>query len=83
MAEKQMLETLDFDLMHPTSYNFLSLFAPTPCLLHMAQYLVELCLLETSSLFYIPSMLAAAAVSTAAQLFDSGEKRVVLDTGYT
>jgi hypothetical protein len=47
----------------------------------MAQFLIELALLDTASLAYPPSMLAAAAIFTAAELYNTG--KVVPYTGYT
>ena len=84
--EQQMLETLDFNIVVPSAYRFLELFAE-PCssreVFHMAQYLCELALLEVAMLKYKQSMLAASALFSA-ELILSGQwtDALVKHTGY-
>ena len=64
-----MLETLDFDLLVPSAFRFLERFSTisraSSQLFHMAQYLVELSLIEIDMLKYKPSLLAASALFSA------------------
>lgn len=58
--EKMMLEVLNFDLNVPSSYSFLRRYChvtrASTKLFRMAQFLLELALLETEMLKYAPSL---------------------------
>lgn len=60
VMEKQMLETLSFDLVVPSPYSFLRRFCivskANTVLFRMAHYLLELSLLEVEMLKYAPSL---------------------------
>jgi len=69
ITEKQMLETLDFDLVVPSAFRFLERFATVSGasreLFHMGQYLIELSLIEVDMLKHNPSLLASSALFSA------------------
>ena len=64
--ECRMLIEFEFDITNPTSYRFLERFAKvcgaTEQLWNLAQYLIELPLIEQRMLAYTPSNLAASAL---------------------
>ena len=70
--ERDILRTLEFDLTTPTSYRFLQRFCKvakaSDRLFHLAQYLIELSLIEQRMLEYPPSMLAASALLLAIRI---------------
>ena len=70
--ERSILVTLNFDLTICSSYRFLERFAKIakakPMTFHLAQYLIELTLLEHRMLLYSPSLIAAAALNLALQI---------------
>ena len=88
--EQKMLQALGFNLNIPSSNRFLLRFAKvfsspkkTKCL---AQYLLELSLVETGMIKYQPSMLAAAALYLSHKLHNGIEKwseRMAEFTGYS
>ncbi|XP_076892873.1 G2/mitotic-specific cyclin-2-like [Bidens hawaiensis] len=67
--EKQMVNTLKFNLSVPTQYVFIKRFLKTAKsseqLALLAFYMIDMCLVEYESLKFSPSLLAAAAVFTA------------------
>ena len=71
--ERSILITLEFNISYPTSYRFLERFAKVAKVgqnvFYMAQYFLELTLLECRMLVYYPSLLAAAALFLAIRMF--------------
>ncbi|GAB6025909.1 hypothetical protein CHUAL_011881 [Chamberlinius hualienensis] len=88
--EKVILKVLEFGLSGPTPFWFLQKFSyfldiEERCF-HLAMYLCELSLLETSPfLNYLPSIVAAAALCLALHTFrtDSWPKKMTEFTGYS
>jgi len=90
--ESRMLIEFEFDLTNPTSYRFLERFAKV-CgaaqgqLWSLAQYLIELPLIEQRMLSYSPSNLAASALYLARKIIYRREGNWTADlqkhTGYT
>lgn len=64
--EADIIKTLDFDLIFDTSYKFFEPLATIskmdPKNFHLAQYVLELAMLDTKFLTYKPSMLASSAI---------------------
>jgi cyclin B len=77
-AEQKILYTLGFNLNAPTSKCFLQrlsmLHQPSEKVLFLAQYLLELSLIESGMLKYEPSVLACSALNVASELY--GEKKI-------
>jgi hypothetical protein len=69
VTEKQMLEVTDFNLLVPSPYRFLERFSKvsnaSKQLFHMAQYLIELSLIEVEMLKYPASLIASSALFAA------------------
>ena len=67
--ERSILMTLQFDITTFSSYRFLQRFCKIAKakdqLFHLAQYLIELTLIEHRMLIYPPSKIAASALSLA------------------
>jgi cyclin A len=67
--EREILMTLEFNIVTFSSYRFLQRFCKIAKardqLFHLAQYLIELTLLEHRMLIYSPSKIAASALSLA------------------
>jgi len=76
-AEQKVLCTLGFNLNPPTSKRFLqrlSMLYPVPNkALFLAQYLLELSLIESGMLKYEPSVLACSALSVGSELYGGEE----------
>ena len=89
--ESKMLSEFEFDLTNPSSYRFLERFAQvceTPTQLwYLAQYLIELPLIEQRMLSYTPSNLAASALYLARKIILRKEghwtPELQQHTGYT
>ena len=89
--ESRMLTDFQFDLTNPTSYRFLERFAQvceTPTeMWYLAQYLIELPLIEQRMLSYTPSNIAASALYLARKILmrQDGHWTAELQkhTGYT
>jgi len=71
-TERSILVTLNFDVTIFSSYRFLQRFCKIakakPTTFHLAQYLIELTLMEHRMLIYRPSLIAAAALNLALQI---------------
>lgn len=67
--ERSILIALEFDITNFSSYRFLERFCKIAKarnqLFHLAQYLIELSLIEHNMLIYPPSLIAASALSLA------------------
>lgn len=89
--EGRMLTEFEFDITNPTSYRFLERFAQvcdTPTQLwYLAQYLIELPLIEQRMLSYTPSNIAASALYLARKILMRKEGHWTAElqrhTGYT
>ena len=70
--ERSILITLEFGITTPSSYRFLQRFCKVAKaksqLFHLAQYLIELTLMEHRMLEYKPSMVAAGALYLAIRI---------------
>lgn len=70
--ERDILITLEFGITTPSSYRFLQRFCKVAKaksqLFHLAQYLIELTLMEHRMLEYKPSMVAAGALYLAIRI---------------
>lgn len=70
--EKDILIALEFDITVPSAYSFLLRFKkvekPTEKLFYLAQYLIELTLMEQKMLVYQPSLIAASALYLAKKI---------------
>eukprot|EP00002_Diphylleia_rotans_P022928 TRINITY_DN4500_c0_g1_i1.p1 TRINITY_DN4500_c0_g1~~TRINITY_DN4500_c0_g1_i1.p1 ORF type:complete len:446 (-),score=97.65 TRINITY_DN4500_c0_g1_i1:122-1459(-) len=77
--EAQMLNTLDFNVTHPTPIYFLRRFVKAADgdteLKHLACYFMELTMLDAEMLRYTPSQIAAASLYLANQLTHRGDPR--------
>lgn len=88
--EADIIEVLDFNLIFETSYKF---FEPLTKLcrmetknVHLAQYVLEMSLLDTRFLQYKPSMMAASVVyliSKIRKMPESWSMQMESLTGYT
>eukprot|EP00826_Nyctotherus_ovalis_P037030 TRINITY_DN334_c0_g1_i14.p1 TRINITY_DN334_c0_g1~~TRINITY_DN334_c0_g1_i14.p1 ORF type:complete len:369 (+),score=76.82 TRINITY_DN334_c0_g1_i14:94-1200(+) len=88
LMESKILSTLQFKLNAPSSNRFLQEFnkvlRPSKKTSFLAQFLLELSLLESVMLKYSPSLTAASALSVAQKVAnDSSEARTKQITGYT
>lgn len=90
--EKQVLQTLDFNLTAPSAYRFLQRFRLMSDILNndevffFAQYILEISLLEASFLVFKPSQLAAASIILSAKLIkkeDAWTPEVQKISGYS
>lgn len=70
--ERQILVTLEFNITVPSAYGFLQRFCKVAKakkqLFHLAQYLIELTLIEQRMLVYQPSLIAASALNLAIRI---------------
>ena len=70
--EQSILFTLEFDICTPSSFRFLQRFCKVAKAkdqtIHLAQYLIELTLIEQRMLVYPPSQIAAAALFLAMRI---------------
>ena len=70
--ERSILVTLQFSITAPSTYRFLQRFCKiakaSTQMFHLAQYLIELTLIEQRMLVYTPSQIAASALFLAKRI---------------
>lgn len=90
--EKQILQTLDFNVTAPSAYRFLQRYRSLSDVLNddevffFAQYVLEISLLEASFLAFKPSMLSAASIILSAKMLkkqDPWTKEIEQITSYS
>lgn len=90
--EQDILQTMDFKVTSPSHFRFLQRFARLNQrvnddeVFHLAQYILEISLLDASFLRFLPSQLAAASLILAAKRiknFDCWSKEMEQFSGYS